>query len=125
MPRCGVFVVTYIAVLCHLNTYFITACGPGLTSRSTLVYSYLEMWHSPNVLGLSLLTSLMTLNSLVMVYLWADFRDYRARYVLMAIGPYGFYVGSAIVLAFVQILYWEIAQIGPPPLIRLPLTTAR
>ncbi|MDA8019119.1 MAG: hypothetical protein MPN21_16895 [Thermoanaerobaculia bacterium] len=121
-PTCAPFVLVYLSVLLLFNTFGVLQLPPKLTGFYGPGWAAVDLrfylfWHEAGPFGLSLVTALMSCNTLVALYLWACYRSEGRR----GLGKRWFFLAAAVTLMMLQLLYWKLGVFTPAPIRLIPL----
>ncbi len=119
IPGAPLFMLFYLKAV-FLMTYF---AGSTFQPRSAYPepHAFWHFWHGAEAGAPPLLSFTMWINVLAVVYLWLDFRSYRASVRQLGLGLYAVYAACLLLLLTVHVHYFRISEIAPHPLLPVQL----
>jgi len=87
--------------------------SPAINQRLPRIFNFWQYWHATGASGLSLVTTILSINVLVAVYLWLSFRSYRASIRRTGVVLYLPYVLGLLLLVVISDQYYKISQVSP------------
>lgn len=103
-----VFLFAYVGVL-----VLIPFLGMEVHRNIPRLFDFWLFWHGTGGSGLSLMTTILSINVLATVYLWLSFRSYRSLVRRTGVVLYLPYVVGLLFLVAISSHYYKISQVSP------------